>query len=100
MELTKEEILQFLFSNKDLFKKKYNITKLGIFGSFARDEQTDKSDIDLIIEMEIDTPKIYEKKQELKKILNQKYNRKIDLCRERSIKPIFKEFILKEAIYV
>ncbi len=98
--LTKEEILQFLFYNKKLFKKKYNITKLGIFGSFAHDEQTENSDIDLIIEMELDTPKIFEKKQEIRKILKQKYNRKIDICRERSIKPIFRAFILCEAIYV
>ncbi len=98
--LTKEEILQFLLANKKMFGEKYNITKLGIFGSFARDEQTENSDIDLIIEMELDTLEIFEKKQEIKKILNQKYNRKIDLCRERSIKPIFKNFILNEAIYV
>ena len=98
--LTKEEILQYLSVNKDLFKKKYNIIKLGIFGSFARDEQTKDSDIDLIIEMELDTKEIFEKKQEIKEILKQKYNRNIDICRERSIKPIFRNFILNEAIYV
>ena len=98
--LTKEEILQFLLSNKKMFRKEYNIIKLGIFGSFARDEQTEDSDIDLIIEMELNTQEIFEKKQEIKKILNQKYHRKIDLCRERSIKPIFKNFILNEVIYV
>ncbi len=98
--LTKEEILQYLFKNKDLYKKKYNIIKLGIFGSFARDEQTENSDIDLIIEMELNTQEIFEKKQEFKKILKQKYKRDIDLCRERSIKPIFKNYILNEVIYV
>jgi len=98
--LTKEEILYYLSLNKEMFKEKYNVIKLGIFGSFARDEQNETSDIDLIIEMEYDTKKIFEKKQEIKKILKEKYNREIDLCRERSIKPIFKTFIINEAIYV
>ncbi|RLD66735.1 MAG: hypothetical protein DRI95_06105 [Bacteroidetes bacterium] len=98
--LTKEEILQYLFENKELFKTKYNITKLGVFGSFARDEQTEDSDIDIIIEMDRNTEEIFEKKQELRNILKNKYHRKVDLCRERSIKPIFKNFILNEAIYV
>ncbi|MCD4793953.1 MAG: nucleotidyltransferase domain-containing protein [Bacteroidales bacterium] len=70
--LKKEEILQFLSANKELFRKKYNIIKFGIFGSFARDEQTESSDIDLIIEMELDTPEIFEKKQEIRKILKKK----------------------------
>ncbi len=98
--LTKEEILQYLFENKELFKTKYNITKLGVFGSFARDEQTEDSDIDIIIEMDRNTEEIFEKKQELRSILKNKYHRKVDLCRERSIKPIFKNSILNEAIYV
>jgi len=59
-----------------------------------------KIDIDLIIEMRLDTKEIFEKKQEIRKIFKEKYNRKIDLCRERSIKPIFKNFILNEVIYV
>ncbi|MCF6365661.1 MAG: nucleotidyltransferase domain-containing protein [Bacteroidales bacterium] len=98
--LTKEEILYFFSLNKEMFKEKYNVIKLGIFGSFARDEQNETSDIDILIEMELDTEEIFEKKQEIKKILKQKYNREIDLCRERSIKPIFKTFILNEVIYV
>ncbi len=50
--------------------------------------------------MRLDTKEIFEKKQEIRKIFKEKYNRKIDLCRERSIKPIFKNFILNEVIYV
>ncbi|HPI20127.1 MAG TPA: nucleotidyltransferase domain-containing protein [Candidatus Kapabacteria bacterium] len=87
-------------NNKDLFYKKLNITKIGIFGSFSRNEQSENSDIDIIIEMPVGTEKIFEKKRELKKILKNQFNRDIDICRERSIKPLFREIILKEAIYV
>ena len=98
--LIKEEILQFLSDNKDLFNRKYNIIKLGLFGSFARGEQTENSDIDILIEMSLDTQQIFEKKQELRNLIQKRYNRKIDICRERSIKLIFKDFILNEVIYV
>ncbi len=98
--IKQEDILNFLKNNKDLFYKKLNITKIGIFGSFSRNEQSENSDIDIIIEMPVGTEKIFEKKRELKKILKNQFNRDIDICRERSIKPLFREIILKEAIYV
>ena len=47
--ITRSEILQFLRLNKDLFKEKYNVVKIGIFGSYSREEQTDNSDIDIIV---------------------------------------------------
>ena len=95
-----QEILTYLNTNKELFYKQFNINKIGVFGSFARNEQTDNSDIDIIIEMPRGTEDIFEKKQELKQILKSQFHREIDICRERAIKPLFKEIILKDAIYV
>ena len=97
--LTKKEIIQYLKENKEFFKIKFDILKIGIFGSYARDEQTETSDIDIIIEMPLDTTEIFEKKQELKKVLKQTFHRNIDVCRERSIRPMFKKIILKDVIY-
>ena len=96
---TRQEILQYLKNNKKLFRKKYSIIKIGIFGSYARNEQTEKSDIDIIIEMPLDATEIFEKKQELRELLKQTFHRNIDICRERSIKPMFKKIILKDVIY-
>ncbi len=98
--IKREDILMYLSNNKILFYDKFNIFKIGIFGSYARNEQTDSSDIDIIMEMELDTAKIFEKKQELRKMLEKHFNKRIDICRERSIKPIFQDFIKNEAVYV
>jgi len=98
--IQKQDILQYLTSNKELFFKQFDVIKIGIFGSFARDEQTEKSDIDIIIEMPRGTEDIFEKKQELKAMLKNYFQREIDICRERAIKPIFREMILKDTIYV
>lgn len=95
-----EDILNYLRTNKLLFIEKFNISQIGIFGSYARNEQTDRSDIDIIIEMPRGTEDIFEKKQQLRELLKNHFHREIDICRERTIMPLFKEMILKDTIYV
>ncbi len=55
---SKEKILLFLVQNKDLFRDKYHIIRIGLFGSYARDEQNIDSDIDLLVEFEDDTQEL------------------------------------------
>jgi len=98
--ILKEDILNYLILNKEYFSEKFNITKIGIFGSFAGNEQTDKSDIDIIFELKIGTDDVYEIKNELKQILKRQFKKDIDLCREKAIKPLFRDVILREVIYV
>ena len=49
--LTRDDILQILLDNKERFAEKYGVTKLGLFGSFARNEATEESDVDVCVEM-------------------------------------------------
>ncbi len=93
------EILNYLIRNKNFLKKKYHLTKIGLFGSFARGDENESSDIDIIVEFEEGTENLFEIKQELKKYLKSKFNLNIDICRERYIKPHFKKEILNETIY-
>ena len=85
--------------NKELFRIKYNIVKIGIFGSYARGEATEMSDIDVIVEFDENTDDLFDKKYELRESLTTYFHKNIDLCRESAIKPVFKSLILKEAIY-
>jgi len=98
--ITKNDILKFLRSNKKFFKQKYNINKIGIFGSIARDEQNENSDIDIILEFDEATTDLFGKKLELKDFFKTKFNCEVDICREGAIKPVFKNLILKDAIFV
>lgn len=97
--LNKLNILDYLKSNKDLFKSQYNVIKIGIFGSYARGEATDKSDIDVIVEFDENTDDLFDKKYELREYLISYFHKNIDLCREGAIKPIFRQLILKDVIY-
>jgi uncharacterized protein len=98
--LQQRDILNYLKSNKELFNKQFKVVKIGIFGSYARNEQTDNSDIDIIIEMHPDTTEIFEKRLSLKETISNHFSKSVDVCHEKAIKPVFKEMIQKEAIYV
>jgi predicted nucleotidyltransferase len=97
--LTSKEILIFLKENKEYFREHFYCSKIGLFGSFSRNEQTEKSDIDIIVEFNPDTPDLYGTEIELNDFLRKRFNRKIDICAEKWIKPIFKPLILKDIIY-
>ena len=58
----RDEILSFLREKKDVLFSKYQLSKIGLFGSFARNEGTEDSDIDLIVEFQPDTGNLSEKK--------------------------------------
>ncbi len=97
--MRKEDILKYLKSHKNEFYKKYGIIKIGLFGSYSKDMQKDDSDIDLAIEMEKNKKNLknfFAFKRELENF----FGKKVDLGIESSLKPIVKERIKEEILYV
>lgn len=74
--------------------QKYHVKKASVFGSFARGEETAKSDIDFLIEL----PKGMSlfTFADLKMDLEETLQKEVDLVTYRSIHPLLKEAILKE----
>lgn len=75
----------------------FGVRKIAIFGSTARGDNTKKSDIDVIVELNksIGFFAFIKLENHLKKILG----KKVDLATKDSLKPAIKKSILKEAIY-
>jgi predicted nucleotidyltransferase len=96
---TRDQILKFLIQNKKLFRDKYHIVRIGLFGSYARGEQNGNSDIDLVVEFEENTQDLYDLKLQLKDFLQVQLGLEVDICREKYIKPRFKRSILKDTVY-
>ena len=97
--MTKDYILNVLSTHKNNFYENYGITKIGLFGSYSRGDQTSDSDIDIAIEM------LKEKKTlntffSLRRELEDAFKVKVDLGIESSLKVAVKSQILKEIIYV
>lgn len=96
--MNKQEIIEFLVLNKQELYKKYGVTKIGIFGSYARDEAKEGSDIDIAVE--IQSKNKFKSFFGLKRHLEENLKNNVDLGIESTLKPVVKEHILKEMIYV
>ena len=91
--LVLQECIVKLEKFKKTFSQKFGITKLGIFGSVARNENTEDN-IDIVVEVQKPTLRIM---YELKEALTELFNCKVDLVRFRnSLRPLFKSNILKK----
>ncbi len=53
--MTQKQILDYLSTHKERFEKLYNVNKIGIFGSYARNEATPSSDIDIVVDLKKST---------------------------------------------
>lgn len=98
--ISQQLILSFLKEKLPEWKKTNSVEKIGIFGSFARTEQTSDSDIDIIVKF-CDNPKdIFNCKNKIRESIEERFKKKVDIANELYLKPHVREQILKEAIYV
>ncbi len=97
---TKNQILSFLEQNKSFLINDFNLLKIGVFGSYAIGLQNENSDLDLIVEFKPGTENLYETKQKMRDFIESNLNIKVDICRGKYIKDIFKEKILSNAIFI
>jgi predicted nucleotidyltransferase len=96
--LKRENILEKLKNYKQEFERKYGIKKIGVFGSVARNEANENSDIDIVIEMS--EPDMFFAVH-IKEILEIDFKRPVDIVRYRSMmNKYLKNRIDREALYV
>ncbi|AFV98023.1 hypothetical protein B649_08555 [Candidatus Sulfuricurvum sp. RIFRC-1] len=97
--MTKAFILDFLTQHKKELNEKYGVVKIGLFGSYARDEQREDSDIDIAVEIVKERKNIHTFLN-LKREMEKAFEKKVDLGIESTLKPLAKIYIAKEIIYV
>ena len=97
--LTKHEILDTIRKHRDILLK-YKVKEIGLFGSFVRGEQEDRSDIDLIVDFE--EPSI-ENFMGLSSFLENLFGKKVEILTPAGVESIrishIKEEIKKSVIY-
>ena len=93
---TLNSILQILRQHKPELQRKYPIGNLGVFGSYARGEANEKSDIDIAVEitgpMGLDFVTMADEIEEL-------FGIKTDVVPLRAIKPKYLGYVQKEIVY-
>ena len=91
-------IKEILKKNKKLLEWKYRVRIIGIFGSYSRGLSRKKSDIDILVGFS-EPPDFFEFLK-LEGFLEKLLGIKVDLVTRDALKPLIKQEILKEAIYI
>ena len=98
MKSTRQDILSSLKKLKGEVAKEYSVKTIGVFGSVARDEQTGTSDIDLLVEFS--KPVGFVTFMRLENFLSEQLGKHVDLVTSDSLKPVIRQDVLAEVIYV
>ena len=96
--MKRNDVLRILQKERQGLIDHYNISTLSVFGSVARDDARQDSDVDILVEFSrpIGLCQFIELQQRLEALLGSK----VDLGTPRSLKPRIKEQVLQEAIRV
>jgi predicted nucleotidyltransferase len=94
---TIEEIKEILARHKDELRKSYKVKEIGVFGSYVRGQQKEKSDVDILVEFE-EVPGLF-KFVELENHLADILGIKVDLVMKSALKPVIGKHILREVVY-
>ena len=94
---TREEILKLLAQSKPELEKRYKVKKLALFGSYARGEQTQDSDVDILVEVD---PSIGLEFVSLAKKIETILGVPTEIVSRRAIKPRAFQFIERDLMYV
>ena len=95
---TLEEIKQCFVQHKSFLEERYKVRELGVFGSYVRQEQTEASDIDVLVEF-FEVPSLL-KFVNLENYLSDNLGVKVDLVHKAGLKPRLGERILQEVVYL
>lgn len=95
--LVYERIIEKINENIDIIKK-YDVKKIGLFGSYLRNQQNSESDVDILVEFEKDGI-TFDNYMDLKFFLEKLFNNKVDLVIAEDIKPALKISILRSVKY-
>lgn len=82
----------------DKLQERYGVTKIGIFGSFARGEDQSASDVDILVAFA--APVNLFTFLELKEYLETLLEREVDLVTKNALKPLIRDSILEEVTYL
>lgn len=99
MVRNRNDILLFLQTHKGELTQRFGVTSIGLFGSYAREEAREDSDIDIAVEI------ASEKKSlanflGIRRYLEQQLGKPVDLGIESTLKPLVRELVVKEIIHV
>lgn len=85
-----------LKKHKNEITSRYSVKRIGIFGSYAKEQQNKESDVDVLVEFEEPT---FDNFMELSFYLEELFGRKVDLLTPKSLNPYMRPSVEKEVVW-
>lgn len=92
------EAIKLIKESEYDIKRKFGVSKIGVFGSFAEGKETPRSDVDVLVEFKQGF-ETFDNYEELKFFLEDLFGRKVDLVTVDALKPLIKDDILRQVNY-
>ena len=96
--MVKQEIIKIIKNSKPVMEFQYGVKRLGLFGSYVKEKQHKKSDIDILVTFNRDID-LFDF-LDLREYLESQLHAKVDLVMESALKPAIGKRILSEVEYV
>ena len=96
--MTRERVFEILRDNRDRLKTDFGVASLALYGSIARDQATDASDVDLLVEF--DRPTGFFALERLQLDLQRLLGCSVDINTPRSLRKSIRDQVIREAVHV
>ncbi len=96
--MSKQETLEILHALKPQLEAQFKVREISLFGSFVRGEQVETSDIDVLVEFSQDAS--FFDLVRLGNFLEEKFQRRVDVIPQESLRAEIRETVLRERVAV
>ena len=96
--MNRDEVLSTLRAHKPALAERFGVTGLALFGSLARDQATEGSDVDILVRF--DGPATSKTYFGVQFYIEDLLGRRVDLVTDKALRPEFRPFVERESLYV
>ena len=96
--MNRDEIMDKLQAHKPTLAERFGVTGLALFGSYARDQATDGSDVDILVSF--DGPATSKAYFGVQFYIEDLLGRPVDLVTDKALRPEFRPYVEREAVHV
>jgi hypothetical protein len=90
------DALKILKEHESEIKRRFGVKRIGIFGSHARGEEKETSDVDVLVEFEVPS---FDNFMDLAFFLEELFGREVDLVTTRGLSPHVAPFVEREVVW-
>lgn len=96
--MTRDDVLTLLRAHKATLAQRFGVTELALFGSFARDQAADDSDVDILVQF--DTPPNWRQYFDAHAYLEDLLGRPVDMATHKELRAEIRPYVERETINV